>query len=433
MNKKRKIWIAAGLAILVLGIAGAAIASNRGDGAEVRTEVVGRQDLVSSIAASGVIQPSRKVDISADISGRVIQLAVVDGQMVERGALLLRIDPTSYEAAVRRGEAMVAQAQAQAAQATASLIQARSAARRAEQLAAGDRLISAQEVEQARTQEQVAEAQLEAARFGVAQAQASLSETREALRKTTIVAPMSGRITRLNIEEGETAIVGTMNNPGSLLLTVADLSVMEANVQVDETDVPYITHGDSASVSIDAFPDREFSGRVTRISDSAIQAAGGAQAQGQSVDYEVVITLDAPPPGLRPDLSATAKVITATRGNALAVPIISVTIRDPDGKRFDSGEANETAGAAAQIAEAAEVEGVFIVREGEAVFVPVEVGIAGDRYFELIEGLSDGDTLIAGPYSVIRDLETGDAVRVIAPPPASASAPEDTAAAQPDD
>jgi HlyD family secretion protein len=225
MNRK-KLLIGSGITVAVLGLAGLAIASNNEKGTSIRTEVVAQRDLVSVVTASGFIQPKRKVDISADISGRVIELAVEEGQWVDRGDLLLRIDPTSFQAAVRRAEAAVAQAQAQAAQARANLLKAQSDFRRAEQLAGGDNLISAADVDQARTQHAVAEAQYEAARYGVAQAQAQLSEARETLRKATIVAPMSGRVTRLNIEEGETAIVGTMNNPGSLLLTIADLSEM---------------------------------------------------------------------------------------------------------------------------------------------------------------------------------------------------------------
>jgi HlyD family secretion protein len=434
MSRKRKVWVGLGLAALVLVVAVSAIASSGGAGAQVRTEQVARRDLVSVVTASGIIQPKRKVDISADISGRVIALAVEEGQTVQAGDLLLRIDPTSSEAAVRRAEAMVAQARANAAQARASVLQAESAARRAEQLASGDRLISEQELEQAVTQEQVAHAQQEAARYAVAQAQASLSEAREALRKTTIVAPMSGRVTRLNIEQGETAIVGTMNNPGSLLLTVADLSVMEASVRVDETDVPHIEHGDSAVVSIDALPGRKFSGRVTQVSNSAIIQTGAAQpAAGQSVDYEVVITLDSPPPGLRPDLSATAEIITATRKRVLSVPIISVTVRDPDGHRFSAGTnpAEERGPAEEEI----EVEGVFVVEDGVARFRPVTVGIAGERYFELEDGLEGGEIVIAGPYSAIRELEDGDEVRVSRPPasaaPAAGGTPEAGGTASP--
>lgn len=405
------------LGIALIGTAGFAIASSRDAGVDVRTEAVARRDLVSVVTASGVLQPKRKVDISADVSGRVVELAVEEGQMVREGDLLLRIDPTTFQAMVRRAEAAVAQARAQAAQARASLLKAESDARRAEDLARGDRLISGQDLEQARTQAKVAEAQHEAARFGVSQAEASLSEAREALRKTTIAAPMSGRVTRLNIEQGETAVVGTMNNPGSLLLTIADLGVMEASVRVDETDVPHITIGDSATVQIDAFPNQKFVGRVTRIGNSAInaQANGMAQAQGQaqSVDFEVIITLEAPPTELRPDLSATAEIITAARQGTLAVPIIAVTVRDPDGKKFKAaGDAEEEAEELSRTDKLNEVEGVFLVRDGKAEFVPVEVGIVGDRYFEVKKGLKGGETVIAGPYSVVRDLEDGGAVRV---------------------
>ncbi len=422
MNKRTKIGVAVGLAVLLVGVAGFAIARARQRGPEVRVEAVSRRDLISTVTASGIIEPTRKVDISADLSGRVIELAVGEGQMVARGDLLLRIDPTSYQAAVRRAEAAVAQARAQEAQARANFLQAQNAANRAQQLAA-DRLISVQEMEQSRTNAEVAEAQFQSAQFSVRQAEASLLEARDMFEKTTIRAPMAGRVTRLNIEEGETAIVGTMNNPGSLLLTVADLSAMAAAVQVDETDIPFLTHGDRAIVRIDAFPDESFTGRVTRISSSALQQGGGApnpqQGQTQAVDFEVIVTLDMPPAELRPDLSATAEIITATRQNVLAVPIIAVTVRDPEGRRFQS--TLEDDGPLAVPASAGdakgddEVEGVFIVSEGRAQFIPVRVGIAGDQYFEVEEGLGEEETVIAGPYAVVRDLEAGDRVRLAQP------------------
>ncbi|HEU0052597.1 MAG TPA: efflux RND transporter periplasmic adaptor subunit, partial [Longimicrobium sp.] len=242
MTKMKKLVIAVAVVLLV-GVMGFVAVNGKGRerGREVRTEVVARRDLRSSVTATGKIEPKRKVDISADISGRVIQVAVEEGQWVNRGDLLLRIDPSQYEAQVRRAEASVAQAQARAAQARAQLLKAQSDVKRSEFLAQGRELISAADLENARTQAQVAEAELQSARYAVAQSQAGLAESRDALSKTTIRAPMSGRVTRLNIEEGETAIIGTMNNPGSLLLTVADLSVMEAKVKVDETDVPGIT------------------------------------------------------------------------------------------------------------------------------------------------------------------------------------------------
>jgi HlyD family secretion protein len=422
MTKNRKILIGGLLGVLILGMAGIALASQRDKGVTIRTEVVGQRDLVSIVTASGFIQPKRKVDISADVMGRVVTVAVEEGQWVEKGDLLLRIDPTSFQAATRRAEAGVAQARAQSAQARANWLQAQNAARRAEQLSRGENLISPADVEQAQTQLAVSDAQFEAARYQVAQAEAALAEAREALRKTTIVAPMSGRVTRLNIEEGETAVVGTMNNPGSLLLTIADLSEMEARVKVDETDVPHLSFGDSANIRIDAFPNREFVGRVTRIANSAINGTQAQAAQAQSVDFEVIITLSEPPEQLRPDLSATAEIVTETRLGALAVPILALTVRDAEGKKYrpdvDAQAPNTTQSAGTgRMQRAAEVEGVFVVRDGKAHFVPVQVGIAGDRYFEVRSGLTAGDLVAAGPYQAVRDLEDGHSVKLQNPEP----------------
>jgi HlyD family secretion protein len=417
MTKNRKIAIGAALGVLILAMAGVAVASQREKGVSIRTEVVAPRDLVSIVTASGYIQPKRKVDISADVMGRVVALAVEEGQWVEKGDLLLRIDPTSSQAAVRRAEAGVAQARAQSAQARANWLQAQSAERRAGQLSRGENLISPADVEQAQTQLAVSEAQYEAARFQIAQAQAALADAQEQLRKTTIIAPMSGRVTRLNIQEGETAVVGTMNNPGSLLLTVADLSEMEARVKVDETDVPHLSFGDSTTVRIDAFPNREFVGRVTRIANSAINAAQAQGSQAQSVDFEVIITLADPPDELRPDLSATAEIVTDTRQGVLAVPILALTVRDAEGKKYRPDADNQPPNTADDAGEgrtrrAVEVEGVFVIREGKANFVPVQVGIAGDRYFEVRSGLQAGDIVAAGPFHAVRDLEEGHSVKL---------------------
>jgi HlyD family secretion protein len=414
MSTKKKALIIAGV-VLAVSVLGALSLRNGNDrGVQVSTEAVGRRTLVEVVTASGKIEPKRKVDISADISGRVVQLAVEEGQWVTAGALLLRIDPTQYVAAARRAEASVSQARAREAQSRAQLTKAQADLRRAEQLMQTNELVSAADVENARTQAQVAEQELQAARFAVTQAQAALSESRDQLSKTTIVAPMSGRVTRLNIEQGETAVVGTMNNPGSLLLTIADLSVMEAKVEVDETDVPNLTVGDSAAVKVDAFPNQVFPGRVTRIGNSSIQLAAQASEQ-QSVDYEVVITLDNPPAELRPDLSATAEIVTETRANALSVPILALTVRDAEGKKFrvDEDQKDNPDQAAVRAGEdEQEVEGVFVVREGKAEWVPVRIGIAGDRYFEVVSGLRGGETVVSGSYAIVRELEDDDAVQV---------------------
>jgi len=425
----KKLLIALGVIVAVVGLGALAVSKGKsGKGREVRTEVVGRRDLVATVTASGKIQPKRKVDISADVSGRVIQLPVEEGQWVNRGDLLLRIDASQYEASVNQASASVSQAQARAAEAQAQLLKAQADQRRAEQLAQGHDLVSAQEVDNARTAAQVAAATLQASRFAVQQAQAGLAQARDNLRKTTIVAPMSGRVVRLNIHEGETAIIGTMNNPGSLLLTVADPSAMEAKVKVDETDVPGISVGDSANLRIDAFPGQTFSGHVTRIGNSAVQGAtASAGGEQQSVDYEVVVTLDHPPAELRPDLSTTAEIITATSRNALAVPIIALTVRDSAGKKFKSTvNAEQGDDGAAEAAkqetrrnQQAEVQGVFVVREGKAEWVPVTVGITGGEYFEVTHGLRGGETIVSGSFQAVRELEDGNPVKV---PPAAPTA-----------
>lgn len=414
MSKRRRIVLGGSVALLILTFAGMSLANQRERGPLVRTEAVTTRDLVASVTASGYVQPKRKVDISADISGRVTDVHIEEGQWVEEGAVLLRIDPTSFEANVRRATAAVAQARAQAAQARASMLRAESERDRAEQLAGADQLISAAELEQARTQVLIAEAQLEAGEFGVAQADAGLSEAREQLRKTTIAAPMSGHVTRLNIEAGETAIVGTMNNPGSLLITIADLSEMEARVRVGETDIPGLSYGDSADVRIDAYPNQVFSGTVTRIANSAVNAPGQnamSGQQAQAIDFEVIVTLDDPPADLRPDLTATAEIVTDMRRGVLAVPIISVTVRDSTGQGFDA-DAAEEAGPVSR----PEVEGVFLLRDGLPVWTPVRLGIVGEWYFEVLEGVAEGDTVIAGPYAAVRDLEPDQPVRTATPP-----------------
>ncbi|HSJ32537.1 MAG TPA: efflux RND transporter periplasmic adaptor subunit, partial [Longimicrobiales bacterium] len=257
---------------------------------------------------------------------------------------------------------------------------------------------------------------LTGAGFGVQQARSALDEARDRLSKTIIRAPMDGIITRLNVEEGSTAIVGTMNNPGSLLLTVADLSAMEAVVHVDETDLPEISIGDSASITIDAFSRQKFTGRVTEIGYSAVRSPlqQGAQpsAQGQAIDYEIVITLDSPPPALRSDLSVSADIVTAMRQKVLSIPIIALTVRErPRGDAIDNEDAEVRSVADSAAAGKGDEEGVFVVREGKARFVPVTVGITGQEHFEVITGVTEKDTVVAGPYEAIRSLEEGKAVR----------------------
>ncbi len=407
MSNARKIWLGAGLVVVLAAVA-VIVWKRRDRGVEVRLEVVARRDLVAVVTASGRIMPAHKVDVSADITGRITRLAVGEGDAVRRGAFLLEIDPTIYRANLQRARAAAASAEASAVQAEANRDQARRALTRTEELrATNTTLVSQEQLEQAQTAFEVARAVANAARYQVAQAQAALQEARDQLAKTRIVAPIGGRITRLAVEEGEVAVPGTFSRETGLLLTVSDLSVIQAVVQVDETDVVQLTLGDSVAVAIDAFPDTTFTGRVTKIRDSAILPAAGALSQSdRAVDYEVEVTLDHPPADVRPDLSATAHIVTATRDTAVTVPIIALTLREHTPIHTELEPADSTSATTQR-----ETEGVFVVSGRTVTFRPVRVGIAGAEYFEVLRGVRPGDTIVAGPYQAIRDLKDGAVVR----------------------
>ena len=381
-------------------------------------EEVAKRDLVATVTASGNVRARRAVDISADVMGRIIELNVEEGDDVTQGDTLLRIDPSQLAAAVSRAQASLSQAQAQVAQQRSSRLRSyRDNDRIAALWARDSTLVSHQQVEDAETNLEVAQALFEASQFGVSQAEAALEEAQNQLAKTIIRAPMSGKITRLNVEAGETVVIGTMNNPGSLILTVSDLAVIEVVMEVDETDIPEISLGDSAVVELDAYPDRQFTGRVTQIGQSSItppsQSGGSA-----TIDFEVVITLEDSGIQLRPDLSATADIVTAIRKDVLAIPIISLTVRQEDGaaiEREDTADSRSPEGPIARGLRSREREGVFLVRDGIATFTPVEVGITGQEFFEVISGLEEGDTVVAGPYQRIRELTDEDPVRPSSP------------------
>ncbi len=410
MSKRGKVLIGVGAIVLVGALVAVSAGARREKGTEVRFESVSRKDLVAAVTASGKIQPKRKVDVSADITGRIVRLAVREGDYVEEGQFLIQIDPTIYEANLQRARAAVSSAEAAAVQARANRDQARRSYERARDLQKQNpNLVSAEQLELAQTQFDVAQAQATAAQHQVDQARAVMQEASDQLSKTRLMAPMAGRVTRLAVEEGEVAVPGTFSRETGLLLTISDLSVIQVEVQVDETDVVRLELGDSVEVSIDAFPDTTFVGRVSKISDSAIRGAAasvGGQSD-QAVDYAVEITLDNPPADVRPDLSATARIVTDTRTETLAIPIIALTVREHSAVPTETEGGDTTAART----EKKETEGVFVVHEGTATFRPVRVGIAGDEYFEVINGVTETDTIVAGPYQAIRDLRDGSHVR----------------------
>ena len=408
-----------GLIIGVLALAGGggiaySMNKKKNAGTEVRMEQVSRRDLVSAVTASGKIEPQTSVDISADITGRIIKIAVEEGDLVRKGQFLLQIDPAQYQAAVSRAEGVVSSTQATLLQVRASRDQAERDWKRADELIRlGPNLIAPQQAEAAKTALEVAEATYQATRAQLDQSRAGLREAKDNLAKTRLVSPITGRVVRLAVEEGEVAVPGTFSRETGLLLTIADLSVILAKVQVDETDVVRLTDRDSVEVTIDAYPDSTFVGRVTRVSQSAkltnTQTASGSN--DRAVDFDVEIRLDDPPADIRPDLSCTARVITDTRESALSIPIIALTVRDHERVPNENNPALDTV--SRRRPGEREEEGVFLVQNGVATFRPVKVGIAGDEYFEVVDGLHGGETIVAGTYQAIRDLKDGDKVREV--------------------
>jgi HlyD family secretion protein len=404
-----------GLIVVALAAAGGGgvayqIHKKKTAGTEVRMEKVGRRDLVSAVTASGKIEAKTSVDISADITGRIIRLAVREGDLVTKGQFLIQIDPAQYQAAVSRAQGVVSSTEATLAQARANLDQAERAWNRARQLSQlGPNLIAPEAAEQARTSYDVAQSTWQATRAQLEQSRASLQEARDNLAKTRLTSPISGRVVRLAVEEGEVAVPGTFSRETGLLMTIADLSVILAKVQVDETDVVRLAANDSVQVTIDAYPDTTFLGRVTQISHSAkmteTQTASGSN--DRAVDFDVEVTLDSPPRDIRPDLSCTARMVTDTRAQALSIPIIALTVRDHE--RVPNENPNVDTTKLKRLGK--EAEGVFVVRDGQATFRPVKVGIAGDEYFEVVDGLREGETIVAGTYQAIRDLKDKARVR----------------------
>ena len=383
---------------------------------DVRLEKVQKRDLVAYVTASGQVQPHTKVDVASDVSGRIVRLAVKEGDMVKKGQFLLQIDPATYQADVQREAAGVASARADLARAKANLEQAQNAYRRSSEIVkTNPALISAEQIEQLKTTVDVNDALYQAALHTVDQMNAALQNSQSSLAKTTILAPMDGRITRLAVQQGETAVPGTFNKDAALLLTISDMSVLETKVKVDETDVARLHVGDTAQVLIDAFPDTTFRGKVTEIAHSSVAAATTtAGSSDQAVDYEVRVQLLDPPADTRPDFSATAKIVWDARKNVLSIPIIALTVREHEANENRDSAAVILGKKATKDIAQKDVEGVFVVgKDNRVSFRPVKVGIPGEEYFEVLSGLREGETVVAGSYQAIRTLHDSTTVKEI--------------------
>ena len=452
MKAWKKVAIGAGIVIVLASIVGFTVHQSSKNVVTVQTGKAARQDLATIVSASGEIKPKTYVNIGANAFGKITHLYVKEGDRVKRGQLLAQLENVQSSADVNANQASLQAAQtdaiaAEAAQKTAQADLLRAQAdyernkldwERAQSLFK-DGLISKSDFDSRRnawatadaglTQAQArvaqSKAQKDSAERHISQAEATLTHYTDLLRKTTYPAPFDGVVTNLPVREGETVVIGIQNAQGSTLMTIADMSIITAEVKVDETDIVNVRLGQPADVTIDAIPKKTFHGTVTEIGNNAIVRSSGVSTSQQTTaseeakDFKVVVTLKDAPDDLRPGLSTTAKITTATRGNALAVPIQSLTLRTKEqieAQNNPPGSVHAAPPAAKEVASKSkkddEVQGVFVIRNKKAMFVPVTTGITGTTDIEVLDGLKEGDEVITGSYKVLRALRPGSGVKI---------------------
>jgi HlyD family secretion protein len=437
---RKNVLIAIGVVLVGAAVVAANLYFKKDKGLTVTTEVIKSRDLEAIVSASGKIQPKRLVNISADTPGRVVNLAVNEGDRVKPGQFLLQIDPKSLSTRVQGGDASLQAARETLDQMRQSIETAQVQLQQAQQnlsrqqdlwrqqlttKEALDRAVN--DVKQAESSVQEREKQIKPQESRIAQERASLDSMRYDLSKVRIESPIDGIVTKRNIQEGETAVVGTMNNAGTVLLQLADMGVIQAEVEVDETNVPNVRIGQIAKITIDAIPDKSFKGHVSEIGNSPISAATAGAAGTQATNFKVVVLLDEKVPEVRPGFTCTADITTATRQSVVSVPIPAVAVRElvydangqvikePKTDKRRRPSAVETAVSAQELKPGQtrkETEGVFVVRDGKAEFLPIKMGVAGDKYFEVLSGLKAGDQVITGPYNSVRGMADGDLVKI---------------------
>jgi HlyD family secretion protein len=455
MKTWKKIAIGAALAVFLSAIVGFTVYQSHKNLVTVQTGKAQRQDLSSVVSASGEIKPKTYVNIGANAFGKIVKLYVKEGDRVKKGQLLAQLENVQSGADVAATRASLEAAQTDAVAADAGLKTAMADLNRAKADAERTRLDweRAQglfkEALIAKAEYDTRKAAWESAEAGLAQAEARIAQSKaqsdsagqhisqnratlthasDVLQKTTYRAPFDGMITNLPVREGETVVIGIQNSPGSTLMTIADMSVITAEVKVDETDIVNVNMGQPAEITVDAIPKKVFNGVVTEIGNNAmVRSTGLATAQQTSTsqeakDFKVVVTVREPPQDLRPGLSATAKITTATRKNALAIPIQALTVRrqsDLVNKNDQKGSDKNSVEAASPRSEVSkedkkdqELQGVFVIRNKKAEFVPVETGVAGTTDIEVLKGLQEGDQIITGSYKVLRTVRPGASVKV---------------------
>jgi HlyD family secretion protein len=452
MKAWKKIAIGVGIVILIAIVIGFTVHQSSKNVVTVQTGKVLRQDLSTVVSASGEIKPKTYVNIGANAYGKITHLYVKEGERVKKGQLLAQLENVQSAADVNANEASLQAAQTDAVASDANLKTSQADLLRAQadyernkldweraQSLYKDGLIAKSDFDsrknawatadsglvQSQARVAQAKAQNDSADKHVSQNRANLTRVTDVLQKTTYSAPYDGVVTNLPVREGESVVIGIQNALGSTLMTIADMAVITAEVKVDETDIVNVHLGQSAEVMIDAIPKKIFHGTVSEIGDNAIVRSSGVStsqsttASEEAKDFKVVVTLTDPPADLRPGLSTTAKITTATRSNALALPIQALTLRNKtqiDQQNNAPGATHSTSPAVTEVAAKTkkedDVQGVFVIRSKKAVFVPVTTGITGTTDIEVVNGLKEGDEVITGSYKVLRTLRPGSSVKI---------------------
>jgi len=445
---RTRLWIVLGAVVLIAAFLTASLRqSGRGPAAEVQMEDVRRARLESWVRAPGEVRPEKLVQISSNLMGRVQGLSVAEGDRVNRGDLLLRLDDERYRSTLAATDAQVEAAQADLRLAQAQHELSQQTLRRQEQLFA-DSLLSDEALDRVRAEAAMNAARLAAAREALRVRQAMRAETGKDFKETVFHSPITGVVTALNVEEGENVVTGTMNNPGTVIMTIADLDTMEVEADVDETDVVKVQVGQSARVKTDAWEDSVLAGVVTKVGLSGRRTSASGQQEG--TNYMVRVRILSPPEGLRPGMSADVEILTGARDSALVVPIQALTahpegtirrwMEDREngtgsrrGSKGSAGNGDRDAGGGRDGASTDRqdntgredggggpdslapgeklIEGVFLERDRHAVFVPVQIGLRGDTEVEVGGEIRPGDRVITGPYRTLRKLKDGEAVK----------------------
>ena len=403
MSKKRKrVVILVVVGVLIAGGGFYAYSLRKGQALPVLTARVAKQDIVAKVTANGKIQAENRVELSALVMGQIVNLAVREGDRVKKGDFLLQIDQNRAAADAVGSNAALRGSLNDRDTARANFEQAKRDFERVRRNFE-EHVVSEAEFQKASSAVETAALTFESAQNRVEQTRAGLSATRDALSKTTLRAPIAGVVTTLRVKAGEVTVIGTMNNPGTQLMTISEMSTVQAVLMVDETDTPSIQVGQKAFLTIDAYPGRTFEGLLTEVGNSPILRDDtdlqGLTTTSDAINFKVKVKVLAPPPGIRPGFSVTADVITGTRAKVAAVPLAAVVIRDsPKGEKTEAGMPRTE-------------EGIYALRDGKVTFVPVKTGLTGDLMVEVLSGLQTGEEIITGPFKALRQIKEGDRVK----------------------